>query len=246
MRKIRRIVTMLGPEVEIEADSLVDRLRTVHRGDGHRRSTTRATGASRSRSASASRAVIPPTSASSRSPGGSAVRRVRRPHPAARRRRRGDRGQLRPVLDRARDRRRRGVRRAQQVRRQVARLVQPGGLRGRAATTCPRRWPTSRRCRRPDAGRRRHAVVHRHRLRRRHRLAVHRLGRGLHAAAPRVPTSTTSGSTTRSRSTTREWSRWASTSTTSGAPRATSSAAPAHRVDAVRRGRPADRSTAAA
>ena len=81
------------------------------------------------------------------------------------------------------------------------RLVLPGRLRGQGL-----RGPRGpRRLRRPhgrDGRERRHAAVHRHRLRRRHRLAVHRLDRGLHAAPARVPTSTTSGSTTRSPSTT--------------------------------------------
>ena len=72
----------------------------------------------------------------------------------------------------------------------------------RTATRSPRRWTTARRARRRDDRRRQDAVLRRHRQRRRHRLAVHRLGRGLHAARCTGPTCTTSGSTTRSRSTT--------------------------------------------
>ena len=74
-------------------------------------------------------------------------------------------------------RRRHPVRRAVQVRPQVARLVQPGALEEKGYEV-PETLTDFKALTGQDDRQRRHAAVRRHRVRPGHRLAVHRLGRG--------------------------------------------------------------------
>ncbi len=76
---------------------------------------------------------------------------------------------------------------------------------------------------RSDRRRRRHPVVRRHRVRRGHRLGRSPTGSRTSCSAWRVPRSTTSGSTTRSRSTTRRSSRSPTRSASTSRTRTTSS-----------------------
>ena len=112
------------------------------------------------------------------------VREDRRCPAAARRRRRQRERELARRLDELRQRRRHAVRRAVQVRPQVARLVPAGELRRAVGYEVPETLDDFFALTEQMIAERRHAAVRRHRGRGRHRLAVHGLGRGVGPAQP--------------------------------------------------------------